>query len=87
MGHFFGLHGKEWIVEVNEFKAIRHFLSGSIQCQECWIGWRAPNPGWVKISIDGAMKASTGVALAGGLLGRIWGIGFGTLSPGLTVVP
>lgn len=33
-----------------------------------WVGWEPPENGWLKLNTDGARKASTGLANAGGLV-------------------
>ncbi|XP_019158195.1 PREDICTED: uncharacterized protein LOC109154910 [Ipomoea nil] len=46
-----------------------------------WVRWEPPQPGWLKLNTDGAMKSSTGIASAGGVIrdehGR-WVKGFST---------
>ncbi|XP_019181390.1 PREDICTED: uncharacterized protein LOC109176414 [Ipomoea nil] len=41
---------------------------GSVHGQHKWVSWSNPQPGWVKLNTDGAMKSNTGMASADELI-------------------
>ncbi|XP_019168955.1 PREDICTED: uncharacterized protein LOC109164864 [Ipomoea nil] len=45
---------------------IKH--GGIMLGRQLWISWKAPSEGWCKLNTDGARKAATGLASAGGVL-------------------
>lgn len=40
--------------------------AGVGSCKSQWISWSPPGEGWIKLNMDGAMRASTGLASAEG---------------------
>nr|AIK35195.1 LINE-type retrotransposon LIb DNA [Ipomoea batatas] len=71
------------IAEQEASEAQRFLLphAGPLRARQLWIPWSPPQPGFVKMNSDGAMKANSGMASAGGLLrdhmGN-WIVGFST---------
>ncbi|XP_019198971.1 PREDICTED: uncharacterized protein LOC109192724 [Ipomoea nil] len=69
------------VLEAGEAERVLVSHRGIMLGRQLWIGWSPPMQGWTKLNTDGARKANTGMASAGGVIRDhtgAWLVGFST---------